>query len=161
MTRWTRILLATAVGVLLVVLVAVGASWDAPLRITCGPGLDDDLCRRTVAASLERGLAPLHPLILAAHAEPGEAPGPAQVGHRATVTFDLLGVPGPTTVALYYDIGAHWGGDPSRRAPELAVWAVLSAAVMVAAVALVVVPSMRIVRRRRHVTGGQAAGPPA
>ena len=60
------------------------------------------------------------------------------VGHRATVTFDLLGVPGPTTVALYYDIGAHWGGVTSRAPMELAGWALLGATMVVAVLAGVV-----------------------
>ena len=119
-------------------LLALGASSVAPLRIACAPGLDVVVCQRTVIASLERGLAPFHPLIVSAFAEPGATPQAGAVGHRATVSFDLLGVPGPTTVALYYDIGAHWGGVPSRGRPELAAWALFAAGVMMGVVTLTV-----------------------
>jgi len=156
--RRALIAVAAAVGaMLLVLLVAIGASSMAPLRISCAPGLDDDLCHQTVGASLERGLAPFHPLILTAYAEPGEAPGPAQIGHRATVTFDLLGVPGPTTVALYYDIGAHWGGVTSRTAPELAAQALLAAALAVGAVALLIGLVNRIARRHHQAIQAEGA----
>ena len=46
------------------------------------------------------------------------------------MTFDLLCVPGPTTVRLFYDIGAHWGGAPDRGALELAAWSLLAAGVV-------------------------------
>ncbi len=101
---------------------------------------------------MERGLPPFHPLVLSAHAVPGEA-GVGQYGLRATVTFDLLGVPGPTDVRLYYDIGGNWGGPPSRRGPELAVWALLAAAVAVGLVMLIVL-GIRRWHRRRTPTGG-------
>ena len=150
---------ATAAGaLLLVLLLAAGASSVAPLRVGCAPGLDAVVCERTVVAALERGLAPFHPLILSAFVEPGEVPRSGEVGHRATVTFDLLGVPGPTTVALYYDIGAHWGGVPSRGRPELAAWAVFAAGVMVGVVALVVGLGLRVIRRGRRAPSGGTKG---
>ena len=74
------------------------------------------------------------------------------MGHRATVTFDLLGVPGPTVVALYYDIGAHWGGVTSRAPVELAGWALLMATIAVAFLAVVVGLGIRIIRRSRSST---------
>jgi hypothetical protein len=80
----------------------------------------------TVVAALERGLAPLHPLILDASVEPGPASAATELGHRATVTFAMLGVPGPTEVKLFVDVGGHWGGTPDRRAPELAIWSLLT-----------------------------------
>ncbi len=116
---------------LLTGIVAVSASVAQPLRIACAAGgLADQACHETVAAALERGLAPFHPLILAAHVEPGPAADPVQNGHRATVTFDLLGIPGPTTVRLFYDIGGHWGGAPDRGALELAARSLLAAGVV-------------------------------
>ncbi len=133
---------------------AAAASSVSALRITCDPGLSEMACQQTVHAALERGLASFHPLILSAQVAPGEAAA-GQVGHRATVTFDLLGVPGPTTVRLFYDIGAHWGGVPSRTAAELAGWALLMAGFFVAAAALVVAVVMLVTRRRRaDRTGG-------
>jgi hypothetical protein len=135
-----------------VLLIAAAASSVAPLRIRCAPALDDDICHRTVSASLERGLAPFHPLIVSAHVEPGEAPTSGQVGHRATVSFDLLGIPGSTTVALYYDIGAHWGGVPSRTAAELAAWALLDTVVVVGAVVVLLGLVLRLVHRHRRVS---------
>jgi len=122
----------------------------APLQVKCAPALDDVVCRRTVVASLERGLAPFHPLIVSAYAEPGEVPDSGQVGHRATVTFDLLGVPGQTTVALYYDIAAHWGGVTSRGGAELAAWALLVAAIVVGVVVLLVGFLIRVATGRRR-----------
>ena len=116
---------------LLTGIVAVGASVAEPRGITCAVGgLADQACRLTVVAAMERGLASFHPLILAAHVVPGPAADPGQYGLRATVTFDLLGVPGPTTVRLFYDIGAHWGGAPDRGALELAAWSLLAAGVV-------------------------------
>ena len=111
-------------------ILAMLASAVPPLQITCATTLTDQVCHGTVTASLERGLAPFHPLILAAHVDPGSA-GPTENGHRATVTFDLLGVPGPTTVRLFYDIGGHWGAVPDRALTELALWSLLAVAAIV------------------------------
>lgn len=112
--------LALVIAGLLLVIVGTSA---APLARTCSAELDEDACQGAVDAVLRRGLPPLHPLILAAHVEPGEAAGPDQVGHRATVDFDLLGVPGTTSVALFFDQGAHWGGESDRTDAEVAAWA--------------------------------------
>ncbi len=140
----------------------LAASAVKPLSVTCAPELDAQVCQDTVAASLSRGLAPFHPLILSALVEPGEATGPGESGHRATVTYDLLGVPGPTTVRLFYDVGGHWGGVPSRSATELGVWALLAAALAFGAVAVVIGLGVRMVRRRRPVTQpGRVDDPPA
>ena len=130
------------------------ASVAQPSRITCAVGrLAVQACHETVAAALERGLAPFHPLILAAHVEPGPAADPSQYGLRASVTFDLLGVPGPTTVRLFYDIGAHWGGAPDRGALELAAWSLLAAGVVgvgVASLASAIVAGVAGSRARRR-----------
>lgn len=134
-----RSLALLAVVVALTGLLAAGASAVPALQITCAPGgPQDQACRDTVFAAQERGLAPFHPLILAAHVEPGPAADPGQNGHRATVTFDLLGIPGPTRVRLFYDIGGHWGGVPDRGALELAAWSLLVAMVAVSLGAAVI-----------------------
>jgi len=118
-----RLAFAVAAGLLLAALLLIWASVAAgPLTRTCAPEMGQAACDSAIEAVLRRGLPPLHPLILGAHAEPGAAPGPQDLGHRATVTFDLLGVPGPTSVALYFDRGAHWGGVPDRDAGQVAAW---------------------------------------
>lgn len=104
-------------------LVVVG-TWAPPLARTCSANLSEAACESAVDAVLRRGLPPLHPLILGAHVEPGAAPGSDQFGHRATVDLDLLGVPGPTSVELFFDEGAHWGGESDRSGSEMAAWAV-------------------------------------
>jgi hypothetical protein len=130
-----RPLSALLAAALLTGIVAVSASVAQPLRITCvAGGLADQVCHETVAAALERGLAPFHPLILAVHVEPGPAADPGQSGPRASVTFDLLGIPGPTTVRLFSDMGGHWGGAPDRGALELAAWSLLAAGIVGVAV---------------------------
>lgn len=135
-------------GAILIVAIAIWASALAPLRITCAPTIPADVCAGTVTASLGRGLAPFHPLILSANVEPGPAAATNTAGHRATVRFDLLGVPGSTSVRLFYDMGGHWGAIPDRSAPELAVWALLAAAIVVSFGALVMILSRRVARRR-------------
>lgn len=136
---------------ILLLAVLLGAGWVAagalvrPLDQTCDPALATGACHETIEAALRRGMPRLHPLILAAHAEPGPAAGPGQFGHRATVTFSLLGVPGPTAVRLYFDAGAHWGGISDRGDVELALWAVAQG-VLVAAGAIGV---WRLRQRRR------------
>jgi hypothetical protein len=117
---------ALALGVLLVggaMALLLAGLVGPPLTRTCAPGLDEDVCAATIRAALGRGLPTIHPLILVAHVEPGTNPGPQELGHRATVTFDLLGVPGPTEVRLYTDQGGHWGGVPDRPDGGLAAWA--------------------------------------
>jgi hypothetical protein len=93
-----------------------------PLRVDCPTsGMTVEACHETVDATLRRGLVVPHPLILAAHVVPGPA-GPTANGHRATVTYDLLGMPDPTVIELYYDMGGHWGGVADHGWPELPLW---------------------------------------
>ena len=113
-----------------------------------------DACAASVEAALARGLAPIHPLILAAHVAPGADPGPGELGHRATVTFDLLGVPGPTVVRLYYDLGGHWGGEADRSPEELALWWALPAIVLGA----IAGGALWAVRRRRSPSDAVSTG---
>jgi hypothetical protein len=103
--------------------IVFAASANAPpLRVECPTErMSVDVCRASVDATLRRGLTAPHPLILAARVEPGPA-GPTGRGHRATVTYDLLGMPYPTVVELYYDMGGHWGGVADRGWPELPLW---------------------------------------
>lgn len=132
---------------LLVVIVGTSVS---PLVRTCSAELDEAACESAVDAVLRRGLPPLHPLILGAHVEPGEAPASSQLGHRATVDLDLLGVPGTMSIALYFDQGAHWGGESDRSDVEVAGWAL--APLLLAAVGAVVIVSLAW-RRRHRVRG--------
>ncbi len=106
-----------------------------------------DECHLTIDASMRRGLAAVHPVILAAHADPGPDRATGQLGHRDTVTFEMLGIPGPTTVKLFYDVGAHWGGEPDRSTTELAAWAV-GVAVAVGLLVGAVVAGLVVVARR-------------
>jgi hypothetical protein len=90
-----------------------------PLRMDCPvERMSVQTCHDAVNATLRRGLDVPHPLILAAHVAPGPA-GPSEMGHRATVTYDLLGMPFPTVVELYYDMGGHWDGVADHGWPEL------------------------------------------
>lgn len=113
---------------LLVVALVVGAAWVAvgigvrPLRQTCDAALPADVCLETIDAAIRRGLPRVHPLLVSAHAEPGPAARADQFGHRATVTFEVLGIPRRVAVRLFFDAGAHWGGIPDMEAPELALW---------------------------------------
>ena len=115
---------------LILVALLIGGLWIAtglamrPLRQTCDPALATDVCLETIDAALRKGMPGVHPLLVGAHAEPGPAAGPDQFGHRATVTFDVLGMVGPTTVRLFFDTGAHWGGIADRGTWELLPWAV-------------------------------------
>ena len=135
---------------MLLVAVLLGTAWVAmsaavgPLRQTCDPALATDVCLETIDATLRKGMPRLHPLLLAAHVEPGPAARPDQFGHRATVTFDVLGVPGPTSVRLFFDTGGHWGGVASRGSAELALWVVAQGFVVAAAAG-----GLRLVFRRR------------
>ena len=145
-------LFAVILAVLATMAVAAVFSMAGPLAISCAPGPITELgCHETVTAAMERGLAPFHPLVLSAHVDPGETAGTRLYGHRATVTFDLLGVPGATTVAMYYDSGGHWYAVPDRRAPELAAWALLTTAVLVA---IVMAVGWLALRRHRKAPGG-------
>jgi hypothetical protein len=101
----------------LAIVFAVGANVP-PLRIECPEGMSAESCRDSVNATLRRGLVVPHPLILGAHVEPGPA-GPTESGHRATVTYDLLGMPFPTVIDLYYDMGGHWDGVADHGSPEI------------------------------------------
>lgn len=110
------VLLALALVVIGLGWIWVGAS-VGPLTRTCSPELEQGACGAAVDAVLRRGTPVLHPLILAAHVEPGDAPGPDEFGHRATVSFTLAAMPPAADVELYFDQGAHWGGraDPSEQ----------------------------------------------
>jgi hypothetical protein len=116
--------IAASLVIVAVLLVAAGVALP-PLARTCAPTVDEDRCAETVVASLSRGLPRLHPVILGAHVEAGPAAAEGALGHRATVTFDLLGVPGATSVRLYLDMGGHWGGEVDRSDAEVAAWAIL------------------------------------
>ena len=118
--------LASIVWLGLVALILGAGAVLPPIRETSATSLSPEVRHETVAAALERGLAPLHPLILDASVEPGLASSAPELGHRATVTFSMLGVPGPTRVKLFVDVGAHWGGTPDRLAAELAFWSLLT-----------------------------------
>lgn len=121
--RWV---LAAVVSLGLAALILAAGAMVPPIRETSATSISAEVRHETVVAALERGLAPLHPLILDANVEPGPASAPAELGQRATVTFVMLGVPGPTRVKLFVDVGAHWGGTPDRGAAELAIWSLLT-----------------------------------
>jgi hypothetical protein len=122
-----------AAGWLLATVAIVAAvSSVSPLAIECGT-LERTECRDTVKAAVARGLPWPHPLALAAHVTSGPA-WPAAMGHRATVAFDLAGVPGRATVRLYYDIGGHWGGVIDRATPEVAGWSFATAGIIASGV---------------------------
>jgi hypothetical protein len=139
-------------------ILAVGALLP-PLHETSTTSLSGDVRRETVVAALERGLAPLHPLILDATVEPGAASAAPQLGHRATVTFSMLGVPGPTRVKLFVDVGAHWGGTPDRSAGELAIWSLLTPLVVLGSPWLVWRLRRRLRNRRQRADGPDQANP--
>ena len=122
--------LAAIVALGLVALILATGALVPPLREMSATLLSPDERHETVVAALERGLAPLHPLILDASVEPGPAGTAPELGHRATVTFSMLGIPGPTRVKLFVDVGAHWGGTPDRLAAELAIWSLLTPVVI-------------------------------
>jgi len=119
-------MLAAIVFAGLVALSLAAGALAPPIHETSAGPLSAEVLHETVVAALERGLAPLHPLILEATVEPGPASAATELGHRATVTFAMLGVPGPTRVKLFVDVGAHWGGTPDRGAAELAIWSLLT-----------------------------------
>ena len=134
-----------AAWLVLTVLVAAAASAVAPLRVECGE-LDPTECRATVVASQARGLAQFHPLVLGASVSAGPA-WPHAIGQRASVTFDLAGVPGPTTVRLFSDIGGHWGGMADRGTLELAAWSLAVAGLAATVVVVAVAWAIRRARR--------------
>jgi hypothetical protein len=119
-----RVALLAAAGILLaaLLLVVVGVASAAPAP-TCAEGMDEVACTSAVGAVVRRGLPRIHPLILATRVEPGSAPGPQDNGHRATVELDMLGMPDTTSIELYYDVGAHWGGRLDRAEAEIVGWA--------------------------------------
>jgi hypothetical protein len=153
--------------VALVVLVAA-LGWVAlasllrPLTVTCDPALTRGVCEESVTAALARGLGRPHGLLLEASVEPGPAATPGALGHRATVTFVILGAPA-VRVALYLDMGGHWGGVVDRDALEVAAAPVIQAGA-VGALGLIVAWSMRSSATRRRdrprstqeETGGQS-----
>lgn len=144
---------AVVVALLLVLgglaLTVVGTN-AAPLSHSCADDLDVTACEGALGAVLRRGLPDLHPLILSAHVEAGPAPGPEDLGHRATVAFDLLGVPGSTSIDLYYDRGGHWGGESDRADSEIRAWSLAPLAVGVSLAAVVLGVAWR---RRSRTTG--------
>ena len=106
-----------------------------PFEVTCDPRLTRAVCVETIDAALRKGLPVIHPLLLSAEAEPGPAAGADQFGHRATVRFGLLGVPGPVSVRLFFDTGAHWGGIADQGEAELSAWSVAEGLVIAGAAA--------------------------
>ena len=102
-------------------LFAAGGSSVAPLSTSC-VNLETSACDGAIEAVRRRGLASIHPLILSVTVEPGSAPGRQDLGHRATLTYQMLGMPDSTVIELYYDQGAHWGGETDRSDTELAAW---------------------------------------
>ena len=107
------------------------ASLVSPLRVTCDPVLGAGACAESVTAALTRGLERPHGLLLAAHVVPGEDAGPGELGHRATVTFDVLGAPAPVGVALHLDLGGHWGGVVDRPGLEVVAVPVVQSSLIV------------------------------
>jgi hypothetical protein len=140
--RWRLPLAVLLLGALLVTVSAT----VHPLQQSCDSALTAEVCLETVDAALRKGMPRLHPLLLAAHVEPGPAARPDQFGHRATVTFEVLAGPGPTSVRMFFDAGGHWGGIASRGAAELALWAVAQG---VAIAAITTGGLWHLLRRRR------------
>lgn len=118
--------------------VTVGSSLGA-VTTTCSPQLERTACESAVDAVLRRGTPDVRPLILAAHVEPGSAPAPDDLGHRATVTYTLAAIPPTAEVELYYDQGAHWGGraDPAESTVSLLAFEPFLLAVALSGLALV------------------------
>jgi len=107
--------IAAAILVLLGVLVVFAGTSATPMSRTCAEGMDVTGCEEAVTAVI------------------------------ATVTFELLGVPGPTSVNLYFDRGAHWGGESDRGDTEIKAWAL--APLVIAS--LLVVALLGLAWRRR------------
>ena len=142
--------MVAAILVLLGMLVVVLGSSTAPISRTCSQDMDAAGCEGALSAVLRRGLPALHPLILSAHVEPGSAPGPGDLGHRATVAFELLGVPGATSIDLYFDSGAHWGGESDRDGTEIRAWALAPLAIA----SLMALTVLAVAWRRRSSATG-------
>lgn len=141
---------AVAAGVLAGLLVFAAGVMVPPMRETCpSPPYSADECHLTIDAAMRRGLGPVHPLILAARAEPGPDRQPEKLGHRDTAYFDMLGIPGAMAIELHFDVGAHWGGVPDRTAGELAAWSVGVAAVAGVLVGALVAGVLVVARRLR------------
>lgn len=123
------------------ILLVVSGAWVVagavlpPLRQSCDPALTAPVCAATIDASLRKGMPPLHPWLLAAHAAPGPVARPDQFGHRATVSFTVFGVPDPVSVRMFFDAGGHWGGIVDPDDPLLAGFAILSGVAIGAAAA--------------------------
>ena len=126
--RWHVVLVITAV-------IALGwlilTSVVEPLRIGCGPDLTPGECRDSVRAAMARGLPRPHGLLLAADVASGPDRAPDQLGHRATVTFGILGAPAPVDVALHLDMGGHWGGVIDRDRLEVIAVPVVQSSLIV------------------------------
>lgn len=150
-SRLVRSVLVVVVAAFVVAPFLVVSVVAGPLNVTCESGIATDDCHETVTAALERGLPGLHPIILATRVDPGPAVAPSELGHRATVTFTMLGVPGATRVKLFVDVGGHWGGVPDRGPAELALWSLVVPAVVLAGLCVAWLVGVRIV----------AAGAPA
>ena len=143
-------LLLAAFLLLAGLLFVAGGSSAAPLSTSC-VGLESAACEGAIEAVRRRGLASVHPLIISVTVEPGAAPGPQDLGHRATLTYEMLAMPDLTVIELHFDQGAHWGGETERSGTELAAWAL-------APLALVALPAVGLMalawrRRARHTKG--------
>lgn len=141
-----RVAGAAMIGTLWVVLGVVAR----PIEQTCDPQLTRPVCLETIDAALRRGLPAIHPLLLTAHAEPGPAAEADQFGHRATVRFGLAAVPGPVSIRMFFDAGAHWGGIADRQAPELLSWSVGEGILLAGSAA----GAWSLLRRRRGAATG-------
>jgi hypothetical protein len=146
--------------VVLVLTTALALGWlvltslVAPMRLDCDPVLPQGECRESVTAAMARGLPRPHGLLLAAHVASGPDRAPGQLGHRATVTFDVLGAPAPIGVALYLDLGGHWGGVVDRGRIEVTSVPIIQAA-LVAVVGLGLAWLMRGRGRERSGERGE------
>ena len=149
-----RYLVALGLGILVAIGWIVISTTTYPLRETCDPALSAGACSETIVAALKKGMPRPHPLLLAAHAAPGPEAGNDQLGHRATVTFDAAGMPGPITVDLYVDMGAHWGGVVDPGAGEVEAWVAIQG---VLAAAVVTALAGWAIRRRRRREGRTTA----
>jgi hypothetical protein len=147
---WHIVLLLTAALALGWVVLA---SLVAPIRTSCDPVLTPGECRESVRAAMARGLPRPHGLLLAARVTAGPDRAPDQLGHRATVTFDILGAPAAVGVALHLDLGGHWGGVVDRDQLEVQ-------AVPVVQSALIVVLGLGIAGLIRSVGRGRAPRQP-
>jgi hypothetical protein len=149
--------LATIATVGFAALILAAGALLPPLHERSTTYLSADVRHETIVAALERGLAPLHPLILDATVEPGPASAAPELGHRATVTFSMLGVPSPTRVKLFVDVGGHWGGTPDGSTGELAIWSLLTPLVVLGSPWLVWRLRGRLRDRRRRADGPDPA----